>query len=167
MAAHVPSQVTFATKNEIARTQTKAALKAGIPRGAVLGDAADTALCDWLSEQTSPMRWGCAPAPRSGEHQPVAAPTADKRGKAKTPLTRDKNHPPISVLALAKALAPQCFRMVTWREGVSEPQRCSRYRSRPRHRRSARLHLARTLRCAGAGRLAAAGCRRNHGRGCC
>lgn len=54
LAAGVPSRIAFATKNEIARAQIEAALKAGIPRGTVLGDAAygdDTALRDGLSEQ--------------------------------------------------------------------------------------------------------------------
>ena len=37
LAAGVPSMIAFATKNEIARAQIEAALKAGIPRGTVLG----------------------------------------------------------------------------------------------------------------------------------
>lgn len=46
--------IKIASKNEIARAQIEAALKAGIPRGAALGDAAygdDIALLNWLSEQ--------------------------------------------------------------------------------------------------------------------
>jgi len=141
LAAGVPSMITFATKNEIARAQIEAALKAGIPRGTVLGDAAygdDTALRDWLSEQNLIYALGVRTGTTVwwGEHQPVAAPITGKRGKTKTHLTRDKNHQPISVLALAKALAPQCFRTVTWREGVSEPlrSRFARVRVRAAHR---------------------------------
>lgn len=140
-AAGVPSTIAFATKNEIARTQIEAALKAGIPRGTVLGDAAygdDTALRDWLSEQNLVYALGVRTGTTVwwGEHQPVAAPVAGKRGKPKTHLTRDENHQPISVLELAKALAPQCFRSVTWRQGVSEPlrSRFARVRVRAAHR---------------------------------
>lgn len=141
LAAGVPSMITFATKNEIARAQIDAALKAGIPRGVVLGDAAygdDTALRDWLSEEGLIYALGVRIGTTVwwGEHQPVAAPIAGKRGKTKTHLTRDENHQPISVLALAKTLAPQCFRTVTWREGVSEPlsSRFARVRVRAAHR---------------------------------
>lgn len=141
LAAGVPETIAFATKNEIARAQIEAALKAGIPRGTVLGDAAygdDTALRDWLSGQNLLY----APGVRAGttvwwgDHQPVAAPIAGKRGKKKTHLTRDEQHQPISVLELAKALAPQCFRTVTWRQGVSGPldSRFARVRVRAAHR---------------------------------
>lgn len=141
LAAGVPSMIKFATKNEIARAQIEAALKAGIPRGPVLGDAAygdDTALRDWLSEQNLIYALGVRTGTTVwwGEHQPVAAPIAGKRGKTKTHLTRDENHQPISVLELARALAPQCFRSVTWRQGVSEPlrSRFARVRVRAAHR---------------------------------
>ena len=141
LAAGVPSMIAFATKNEIARAQIEAALKAGIPRGTVLGDAAygdDTALRDWLSEQNLIYALGVRTGTTVwwGEHQPVAAPITGKRGKTKTHLTRDENHQPISVLELAKALAPQCFRTVTWRQGVSEPlrSRFARVRVRAAHR---------------------------------
>ena len=141
LAAGVPETIAFVTKNQIAREQIEAALKAGIPRGTVLGDAAygdDTALRDWLSEQNLTYALGIRTGTTVwwGEHQPVAAPIAGKRGKTKTHLTRDKHHQPISVLELAKALAPQCFRTITWRQGVSEPlrSRFARVRVRAAHR---------------------------------
>ncbi|MHB9021013.1 MAG: IS701 family transposase, partial [Halothiobacillus sp.] len=140
-AAGVPEATVFATKNEIARTQIEAALRRGIPRGTVLGDAAygdDAALRDWLSEHNLIYALGVRAGTTVwwGEHQPVAAPLAGKRGKTKTRLTRDENHQPISVLELARALAPQCFRTVTWRQGVSEPlrSRFARVRVRAAHR---------------------------------
>lgn len=145
LAAGVPETIAFATKNEIARTQIEAALKAGIPRGTVLGDAAygdDTALRDWLSAQNLIYALGVRTGTTVwwGEHQPVTAPVAGKRGKTKTHLTRDAHHQPISVLDLAKELAPQRFRNVTWRQGVSEPlrSRFARVRVRAAHRDSPR-----------------------------
>lgn len=141
LAAGVPEAIAFATKNEIARAQIEAALKAGIPRGTVLGDAAygdDTALRDWLNAQNLIYALGVRTGTTVwwGEHQPVTAPVAGKRGKTKTHLTRDECHQPISVLELAKALAPQRFRNVTWRQGVSEPMRSrfARIRVRAAHR---------------------------------
>lgn len=136
-AAGVPKATVFATKNEIARTQIEAALQAGIPRGTVLGDAAygdDTALRDWLTEQELVYALGVRTGTSVwwGEHQPVAG----RRGKTKTHLTRDAQHQPISVQALAKTLAPQCFRTLTWRQGTSEPlrSRFARVRVRGAHR---------------------------------
>lgn len=141
LSAGVPSTITFATKNEIARAQIEAALKADIPRGTVLGDAAygdDAALRDWLSEQKLIYALGVRTGTTVwwGDHQPVAAPIAGKRGKKKTHLTRDETHQPMSVLKLAKALAPQCFRTITWRQGVSDPlcSRFARVRVRAAHR---------------------------------
>jgi len=141
LAAGVPSTITFATKNEIARAQIEAALQANVTRGTVLGDAAygdDTALRDWLSEQNLVYALGVRPGTTVwwGEHQPVSAPEAGRRGKPKTHLTRDAQHQPISVLELAKALAPQCFRSVTWRQGTSAPlrSRFARVRVRAAHR---------------------------------
>jgi len=140
-AAGVPEATVFATKNEIARTQIEAALRRGIPRGTVLGDAAygdDTALRDWLTEQELVYALGVRTGTTVwwGEHQPVAAPIIGKRGKAKTHPTRDEHHQPISVLTLAKALSPQCFRSVTWRQGSAEPlrSRFARVRVRAAHR---------------------------------
>lgn len=141
LAAGVPSTITFATKNAIARAQIDAALKAGMPRGTVLGDAAygdDTALRDWLSEQNLLYALGVRTGTTVwwGDYQPLAAPIAGQRGKRKTHLTRDAHHQPISVLELAQALAPQCFRTITWRQGVSEPlrSRFARVRVRAAHR---------------------------------
>ncbi|MHB1076827.1 IS701 family transposase [Thiobacillus sp.] len=140
-AAGVPEATLFATKNEIARAQIEAALQAGIPRGTVLGDAAygdDTALRDWLTEQELIYALGVRTGTTVwwGEHQPVAAPIIGKRGKTKTHLTRDEHHQPISVLTLARTLAPQRFRSVTWRQGTSEPlrSRFARVRVRAAHR---------------------------------
>lgn len=140
-AAGVPEATVFATKNEIARAQIEAALHAGIPRGTVLGDAAygdDTALRDWLTEQELVYALGVRTGTTVwwGEHQPVAAPVIGRRGKTKTHLTRDAQHQPISVLALAKTLAPQCFRSITWRQGTAEPlhSRFARVRVRAAHR---------------------------------
>ena len=140
-AVGVPEAIVFATKNEIARTQIEAALHAGIPRGTVLGDAAygdDTALRDWLTGQELVYALGVRTGTTVwwGEHQPVAAPVLGRRGQTKTHLTRDAQHQPISVLALAQALAPQCFRSVTWRPGTSEPlrSRFARVRVRAAHR---------------------------------
>lgn len=128
LAVGVPEMIAFATKNEIAREQIEVALKAGIPRGTVLGSAAygdDTALRDWLSQQGLLYVLGVHIGTTVwwGEYQPVVAPIAGKRGKTKIHLARDENHQPIEVLALAKALPSQCFRTVTWRQGASEPLR--------------------------------------------
>ena len=140
-AAGVPEGTAFATKNAIARAQIEAALQAGIPRGTVLGDAAygdDCALRDWLTEHDLVYALGVRPGTTVwwGEQQPVAAPVAGTRGKPKTHLTRDPQHQPIAVLELARTLAPQCFRSITWRQGVAEPlrSRFARVRVRAAHR---------------------------------
>jgi len=140
-AAGVPEATVFATKNEIARAQIEAALQAGIPCGTVLGDAAygdDTALRDWLTEQELVYALGVRTGTTVwwGEHQPVALPVIGRRGKIQNHLTRDENHQPISVLALARSLSPQRFRTLIWRQGTSEPlrSRFARVRVRATHR---------------------------------
>jgi SRSO17 transposase len=120
--AGVPPEIGFATKGEIAWAQIEAALATDIPRGIVLMDAG-YGVETQLRERLSAHGLTYAAGVRSnttvwwGEHQP--APTAQQRqGRPRTRLVRDKAHPPISVLELARALPAQSYRTVTWREGT-------------------------------------------------
>ena len=116
--AGVPEEIEFRSKGEIAREQIEAALAADIARGIVLGDAGygnEAAFRDWLSGQALLYMLGVRnnTAVWWGEHQP--APTGPRRRKH---VKRDACHKPLSVLDVARALPPQSWRTVSWREGT-------------------------------------------------
>lgn len=138
----VPEGVGFATKPELAMQQIEAALQAGYPRGVVLADVAygnNTAWRETLTEhglhyavgtQSQTTVWW-------GEHQPLAMPAARGRvGRPRHRTQRDKDHQPISVADVARALPTRSWRTVTWREGVAAPlrSRFARVRVRAAHR---------------------------------
>ncbi len=124
--AGVPDDIAFQTKPAIALGQIRAAMAAGLPPSVVLMDASygtDTDLREGVTElglayvagiQCSLTVWppGVAPLPPkpwSGTGRPP------KR------LRRAPGHEPVSAKALAKALAPEAWRTVTWREGTNAP----------------------------------------------
>jgi len=116
--AGVPREIEFRSKGELAREQIEDALVAGVARGIVLGDAGygnEAAFRDWLSEQTLPYVLGVRAntAVWWGEHQP--APTSRPTRKR---VKRDARHKPVSVLKVARALPPQSWRTVSWRDGT-------------------------------------------------
>jgi SRSO17 transposase len=137
--AGVPEEIGFQTKTEIALDQIRAAVAAGLPRGAVLMDAgygshsalrvAITALglpyvAGVLSNTTV---WAPGTAPL-----PPKAPTPG-RGRPATRLRRDGTHQPVTVKDLAFSLPPKAWRTILWREGTNVPlrSRFARLRVRP------------------------------------
>ena len=115
----MPREIEFRSKGEIAREQIEAALAAGVARGIVLGDAGygnEAAFRDWLSEQALPYVLGVRAntAVWWGEHQPAPAGQAGRASvSSATPATsrcRCSN--------VARALPPQSWRTVSWRDGT-------------------------------------------------
>jgi SRSO17 transposase len=124
--AHVPQDIGFKTKHEIALDQLRWACAAGLPRGVALLDAgygnnsdlrADitalelTYVAGILSNTTVwPSGTGPLPAKKwSG------------RGRPPKLLQRDASHRPISVKKLALGLPKRAWHRVEWREGTAEP----------------------------------------------
>ena len=139
--AHVPEQIEFATKPEIALEQLRWACAAGLPRGVVLLDAgygnnselrADITALDLtyvagILSTTTVWLPGTAPLLRSrwsGRERPT------------TRLRRDARHQPVSVKELALGLSKRAWRRIEWREGSAEPlaSRFARLRIRVAHR---------------------------------
>lgn len=140
--AGVPEDVAFQTKPALAIRQIEAALAAGHPRGVVLADAAygdETRWRETLAGYGLTYAVGVRPATTVwwGDHQPLSEP-APKRGAGRAPRTlrRDALHQPIAVEAVARTLPAKRWRIVTWRQGVSQPlsSRFARVRVRAAHR---------------------------------
>jgi SRSO17 transposase len=130
-SAGVPKEIAFATKGEIAWTQIKAALAAGIPRGTVLTDAAygdEAGFRDNLSAEGLTYAVGVRPGTTVwwNAHQPASAPLKQGRGGRRRRVLRDKTHQPISVRELAQTLSCASYRRVKWREGTNAAL-CSRF----------------------------------------
>jgi SRSO17 transposase len=105
--AHVPPQVAFQTKPQIALEQIRAACAAGVPRGTVLMDAsygANATLRDGISDLG--LTYVAAVVPNLKVVRSVAAPAASQ--------------PRLSVKQLALALPQQAWRTIAWREGTNE-----------------------------------------------
>jgi SRSO17 transposase len=140
--AGVPENVEFATKPALAMRQIEAALHAGYPRGTVLADAAygdETAWREALAAHGLTYAVGVRPGTTVwwGEHQPLAEPKPRTgRGRPQNRLQRDRDHQPIAVADLARALPARSWRTVTWRQGSSQPlsSRFARVRVRAAHR---------------------------------
>ena len=122
--AGVPQEIPFRSKVAIAREQIEAALAAGLPRGTVLADAwygTEADFRDWLTQQALPYVLGVRVNTSVwwGKHQPLRTPKA-AQGQRRTRLKRDAHHQPVSVLDVARALPPNSWRTVSWREGTKE-----------------------------------------------
>jgi SRSO17 transposase len=143
--AHVPDEIVFETKPEIALEQIRWACAAGLPRGVVLLDAGygnHTALRAQISalglsyaagilSSTSVWAPGSEPLPpkrRSG------------RGRPPTRPRRSAKHKPTSVKQLALSLPGRAWRTVGWREGTGDrlTSRFARLRVRAAHRNELR-----------------------------
>jgi SRSO17 transposase len=138
--AGVPEQIEFRTKGQIAREEIERALTENIPRGIVLADAAygtESDFRDWLQSQKLDYVLGVRVSTSVwwGRHQPAQAPPRSARGRPRTRVQRDAKHQPISVLEVARALAPKMWRNVTWRQGSCKPlsSRFARVRVRVAH----------------------------------
>ena len=149
--AHVPDDVVFRTKPQIALEQIRAAAGADVPRGVVLADAGYghdgsfrsgvTAL--GLSYVVGVLSSLSVWAPDTA---PLPAKPYSGRGRPPSNLRRDKDHHPVPAKDLAMSLPARAFRNVTWREGTNAPLR-SRFcalRVRPAYRddRAAEQHAA-------------------------
>jgi SRSO17 transposase len=138
--AHVPADITFQTKPEIALSQLRAACAENLLRGVGLFDASYGNNCAFRSEVTAlgltyvagilptTTVWaqGCAPLP--------AKPWSG-RGRKPKRLRRDDAHQPIAVKELAFSLSKRTWRTIEWREGTAAPlvSRFARVRVRAAH----------------------------------
>jgi SRSO17 transposase len=140
-AAGVPNDITFATKPQIALTQIRAAVAAGVPQAPVLADAGygiDTAFRDGITAlgltyvvgiQSHTSLWPpgmepLPPKPWSGRGRPPSA------------IRRNAEHAPMPAKALAASLPKRAWRRVTWREATNTmlAGRFAAIRVRPAHR---------------------------------
>jgi SRSO17 transposase len=123
----VPEEVEFATKNEIAEAQLRAAKAAGVPVGVVLADPAygnDTSFREALSMvdlsycvgvQSSTTVWTHSKGPRRPEEKKKRG-----RGQPATRLIRDPDQPPQSAKEVALSLPSRAWHAVSWREGTNQ-----------------------------------------------
>ena len=115
-------------------------LAAGVRRGPVLADAAygdETAFRDRLSEWELSYAVGVRRATTVwwGEHQPAPMSEYSGQGRPRRRLIRDAEHMPIAIQDVARALAAQSYRTLTWREGEAGElsSRFARVRVRAAH----------------------------------
>lgn len=139
--AHVPKEIGFKTKPEIALEQIRMACEAGLPRGVVLMDAGYGTNTDLRQSITSlGLAYVAGILPNITVWAPGMAPARPKpwsgRGRPPRLMRRDNRHRPISVKALALELPAKAWRTVTWREGTAESltSRFARLRVRAAHR---------------------------------
>jgi len=139
--AHVPEEIDFMSKPEIALGQIRAAYEAELPRGVVLMDAgygANTELRRSIAALDLTYVAGILPnttvwAPGT---EPARPKTWSGRGRPPSLMRRDSQHRPASVSTLAQSLPAEAWQTVTWREGAAEPltSRFARLRVRAAHR---------------------------------
>ena len=123
--AHVPGDVAFQTKPQIALAQIEAAMKDGVAEGVVLADAGygnDGAfragvtalgLTYAVGVQSTLSVW---PA---GE-QPLPPKPWSGRGRKPSGVRHDADHRPVSAKQLAMQLATEAWKEVEWREGSNQ-----------------------------------------------
>jgi SRSO17 transposase len=139
--AHVPEDVRFKSKPDIALDQIRAALAAGVPPGVVLADPAYGCKTEFRNALTAAglayvvgvqSNVGVWP-PGTG---PLPAPAWSGRGQRPSLLRRDKDHQPVSAKQLAQSLPESAWSDVTWREGSNKPltSRFTALRVRPSSR---------------------------------
>lgn len=142
--AGVPEQIGFATKNQIALAQLRAAREANIPPGVVLADAgygndadfrggvAELGLCYAVGIQSKTTVW-------TSENRPLP-PKKGGKGRPGTLWQRDAEHRPTDVKTLAYTLFARHWKNITWREGERGAlrSRFARVRVRAAHRNEVR-----------------------------
>jgi len=139
--AHVPEEIVFQTKPEIALDQLRWACEAGLPRGVVLLDAGygnhtrlrtqigalGLSYAAGILSNTSVWMAGIKPLPPK---------RWSGRGRPPTRLRRSAKHKPDSVKKLALGLPQRAWRTIGWREGTCGrlTSRFARVRVRSAHR---------------------------------
>ncbi len=123
--AHVPDAVKFHTKPEIALDQIRAALAAGVAPGALLTDAGYGSNGAFRSGVTAMgLIYAVGVQPTLGVWPPDAGPLPPKpwggRGRKPSRVRRDGDHAPVSAKKLARKLAQEAWRIVSWRVGSNE-----------------------------------------------
>jgi SRSO17 transposase len=125
---HVPEQVQFQTKPQIALAQLQQAVEDKVPTGVVLADevygsnrefregVADLKLDYSLAVKSTTTVWAL-------EHQPLPPKPWTGKGRQAKRMRRDQTHQPISVEQLARSLPASAWREVSWREGSKETLR--------------------------------------------
>jgi SRSO17 transposase len=123
--AGVPTEVTFATKPQIALQQLETLLADGAPRHCVLADAGygvDTAFRLRLTELGLPYMVGITSA--VVVWPPGVDPLPPKRysGMGRPPVMprRTAKRQPVDVKGLAKALPSGAYQTISWREGTND-----------------------------------------------
>jgi SRSO17 transposase len=123
--AHVPEDVKFATKPQIALSQIEAALTAGVARGVVLADAGygvDGAFRARLTTLGLTYAVGVQPTLSvwpPGE-EPLPAKPWSGKGRPPSRVRRDDDHRPLSAKDLALRLPAEAWAYVEWREGSNQ-----------------------------------------------
>jgi SRSO17 transposase len=122
--AHVPEEIVFETKPEIALEQLRWACAAGLPRGVVLLDAGYGNHTN-LRTQISALGLSYAAGILSNTSvwAPGTKPLPPKRwsgrGRRPTRPRRSAKHKPVSVKQLAVGLPKRAWRTIGWREGTA------------------------------------------------
>jgi SRSO17 transposase len=123
--AHVPDDVRFQTKPEIALGQIRAAREVGVAPGVVLADPAygsdggfragvtAMGLAYAVGVQSTLSVW-------SAGAEPLPPKPWSGRGRKPSHVRRDADHRPVSTKTLAMTLPQHAWRTVSWREGSNE-----------------------------------------------
>jgi SRSO17 transposase len=121
----VPDDVGFATKTQIALEQLRKLLAEGAPPHCVLADAGygvDNAFRQALTDMGLEYVVGVTSAVVVWPPGVEPLPPAPYGGRGRPPVMprRTAKRKPLSVKALARALPPQAFQIISWREGTNE-----------------------------------------------
>jgi SRSO17 transposase len=122
---HVPDDVAFKTKSQIALDQIKAALAAGVARGILLADAGYGVDGAFRSGVTaSGLTYVVGVQSTLSVWRPDTEPLPPKpwsgQGRPPSRIRRDGEHAPISAKKLAMGLPEDAWRIAPWREGSNE-----------------------------------------------
>ena len=123
--AHVPAQVGFQTKPQIALAQLEALLAQGAPHHCVIADAGYGVEAQFrlrLTEMGLPYMVGIKSTVSvwPQEVQPLPPKRYGGRGRASLAPRRTSKRQPTAVKALAQALPASAFQNISWREGTNE-----------------------------------------------
>ena len=122
--AHVPDDVIFKTKAQIALDQIGAALAAGVSPGVLLADAGYGADGAFRSGAASGLTYVVGVQSTLSVWPPGVEPLPPKpwsgRGRPPSRVRRDGEHAPVPAKTLAMELPEEAWRIVRWPEGSNE-----------------------------------------------